>query len=99
MRAPPGGCETRRVDYSWRVSCHTAASREITRPDRAAWSCLGSARAEGMNDTNARLLHPLTRTHRLLRVMLHTRWSAEAWAPARVEFRKALALRSEIRPA
>jgi hypothetical protein len=29
--------------------------------------------------------------------MLHTRWSAEAWAEVRVEFRKALALRSEIR--
>jgi hypothetical protein len=31
--------------------------------------------------------------------MLHTRWSAEAWAEAevRVEFRRALALRSEIR--
>jgi hypothetical protein len=29
--------------------------------------------------------------------MLHTRWSAEAWAQARVEFKKALALRSQIR--
>jgi hypothetical protein len=28
--------------------------------------------------------------------MLHTRWSAEAWAQVRVEFRRALALRSEI---
>jgi hypothetical protein len=27
------------------------------------------------------------------------RWSAEAWAQVRVAFRKALALRSEIRPA
>jgi len=26
--------------------------------------------------------------------MLHTRWSAEAWAEVRVEFRRALALRS-----
>jgi hypothetical protein len=26
--------------------------------------------------------------------MLHTRWSAEAWAQVRVEFTKALALRS-----
>src|SRR4030095_12148770 len=33
---------------------------------------------------------------RVLRVMLQTRWSAEAWAQVRVEFRKALALRSEI---
>ena len=30
--------------------------------------------------------------------MLHTRWSAEAWAQVRVEFKKALALRSEIWP-
>jgi hypothetical protein len=29
--------------------------------------------------------------------MLHTRWSVEAWAEVRVEFKKALALRSEIR--
>ena len=39
------------------------------------------------------------RLNRVLRVMLHTRWSAEAWAQVRVEFRKALALRSEIRRA
>jgi hypothetical protein len=26
--------------------------------------------------------------HRVLRVMLHTRWSAEAWAEVRVEFRR-----------
>jgi len=32
-------------------------------------------------------------------VMRQTRWSAEAWAPVRVEFKKALALRSEIRRA
>jgi len=31
--------------------------------------------------------------------MLQTRWSAAAWAEVRVEFRKALALRSEIRRA
>jgi hypothetical protein len=31
--------------------------------------------------------------------MLHTRWSAEAWSLVRIEFRKALALRSEIRRA
>src|SRR4029450_5486358 len=29
--------------------------------------------------------------------MLHTRWSPEAWSVVRVEFRRALALRSEIR--
>jgi hypothetical protein len=31
--------------------------------------------------------------------MLHTRWSAEAWSQVRVEFKKALALRSQIRRA
>ena len=34
-----------------------------------------------------------------LRVMLHARWSAEAWSVGRVEFRRALAVRSEIRRA
>jgi hypothetical protein len=52
-----------------------------------------------MTDTDARLWHLWLRIHRVLRVMLHTRWSAEAWAQVRVEFRKALALRSEIRRA
>jgi hypothetical protein len=31
--------------------------------------------------------------------MLQTRWRAEAWAEVRVEFKKALALRSQIRRA
>ena len=52
-----------------------------------------------MNDTDARLWHPWLRINRVLRVMLHERWSAEAWARVRVEFRKALALRSQIRRA
>jgi hypothetical protein len=34
-----------------------------------------------------------------LRVMLHTHWSAEAWSQVRVEFKRAVALRSEIRRA
>jgi hypothetical protein len=29
--------------------------------------------------------------------MLHTHWSAEAWSQVRVEFRRALALRSQNR--
>jgi len=49
--------------------------------------------------TDARLWHPWLRINRVLRRMLHTHWSAEAWAQVRVEFRKALALRSEIRRA
>ena len=52
-----------------------------------------------MNDTDARLWHPWLRINRVLRVMLHTRWSAEAWLIVRVEFRRALALWSEIRRA
>jgi hypothetical protein len=50
-------------------------------------------------DTDARLWHPWLRINRVLRVMLHTRWSAEAWSQVRVEFRRALALPSEIRRA
>ena len=49
-----------------------------------------------MNDTDPRLWHPWLRINRVMRVMLQTRWSAEAWSQVRVEFRKALALRSEI---
>jgi hypothetical protein len=53
-----------------------------------------------MNDTDARLWHPwLRRINRVLRVMLQTRWRSEARAQVRVEFRRALALRSEIRRA
>ena len=52
-----------------------------------------------MNDTHARLWHPWLRINRVLRVMLQTRWDAEAWSIVRVEFRRALALRSEIRRA
>jgi hypothetical protein len=48
---------------------------------------------------NARLWHPWLRINRVLRVMLQTRWSAEAWSVVRIEFRRALALRSEIRRA
>jgi hypothetical protein len=52
-----------------------------------------------VNDIDAHLWHPWLRTNRVLRVMLHTRWSAEAWAQVRVEFKQAVALRSEIRRA
>jgi hypothetical protein len=44
-----------------------------------------------------RLWHPCLRINRVLRVMLYTRWSMEEWSVIRVEFRRALALRSEIR--
>jgi len=48
---------------------------------------------------DARLWHPWLRINRVLRVMLQTRWSGEAWSEVRIEFRRALALRSEIRRA
>jgi hypothetical protein len=38
-------------------------------------------------DPDARLWHPWLRINRVLRVMLHTHWSAEAWSQVRVEFR------------
>src|SRR5262249_44309986 len=46
--------------------------------------------AAEVND--ARLWHPWLRINRVLRVMLQTRWSAEAWFVVRVEFRRAPAL-------
>jgi hypothetical protein len=52
-----------------------------------------------VNDTDARLWHPWLRINRVLGVMLHTRWSTEAWAQVKAEFTKALALRSQIRRA
>jgi hypothetical protein len=45
------------------------------------------------------LWHPGLRINRVLRVMLHTRWSAATWSQVRVEFKRPLALRSEIRHA
>jgi hypothetical protein len=33
-----------------------------------------------MNDTDARLWHPWLRINRVLRAMLHERWSVEAWS-------------------
>jgi hypothetical protein len=52
-----------------------------------------------MNDNDARLWHPWLRIN-VRRLMLHTRSSAEAWSPVRVEFKRALALgaRSGARP-
>jgi hypothetical protein len=41
--------------------------------------------------------HPWLRFNRVLCVMLHTRGSAEAWPQVKAEFKKELALRSQIR--
>jgi len=48
---------------------------------------------------DARLWHPQAPHHRVLSLMLHTHWSAEAWSQVRVEFKSVLTLRSEIRSA
>src|SRR5437762_11568220 len=37
---------------------------------------------QSVNEANARVWHPWLRINRVLRVMLHTRWSAEDWPPA-----------------
>ena len=52
-----------------------------------------------MTERDVRLWHSWLRINRILRAMLTTRWSAEAWPHVKAEFKKALALRSEIRRA
>src|SRR2546428_11946035 len=54
---------------------------------------------QSVNEANARVWHPWLRINRVLRVMLHTRWSAEDWQKIKAEFKKALALKSQIRRA
>jgi hypothetical protein len=48
--------------------------------------------------SDTRLWHPGLRINRVLRVMRQTRWSAEAWAQVRVEFKKALSAAMSSRP-
>ena len=50
-------------------------------------------------DTDERLWHPWLRINRVLRAMLQERGSAEARPQIKAEFKKALALRSQIRRA
>jgi len=60
----------------------------------------GPAWGEGeMKRPDARFWHPWLRINRVLRTMLHERWSPESWPQVKAEFTKALALRSEIRRA
>ena len=66
-------------------------------PRGGALEFRGATRSEEVNDTC--LLHPWFRINRVMRVMLQTRWSAEQWSVVRVEFRRAVALRDEIRRA
>jgi hypothetical protein len=57
----------------------------------------GPARGEDeVNGPGKRRRHPWLRINLILRVMLSTRWNPEAWPQVKAEFRKALALRSEI---
>ena len=50
-------------------------------------------------DPDERLWHPWLRINRVLRAMLQERGRAEAWPQIKAEFKKALALRSQIRRA
>ena len=50
-----------------------------------------------MNHTDPCLWHPWLRINRVLRAMPHERWSADAWPQVKVEFKKTLALKSQIR--
>jgi hypothetical protein len=59
----------------------------------------GRAEVPETEAADARLWHPWLRINRVLRTMLHTRWNAEQWSVIRVEFRRALTVRSEIRRA
>jgi len=43
--------------------------------------------------------HPWLRLALLIRSMLHDRWDAETWPQIRTEFKKAIALRSQLRKA
>jgi hypothetical protein len=57
---------------------------------------LGRAEDE-VNDTDARLWHPWLRINRVLRVMLYTQWSAEAWAEVRLKFQAGTHVAGQIR--
>jgi hypothetical protein len=54
--------------------------------------CVDPRAEREVSDTDARLWHPWLRINRVLRVMLHTRWNAEA-SQVRTEFKNALALK------
>ena len=67
---------------------------------RAPQSIIAALFTRKAGDASSILLeHPWLRINRVLRVMLHTHWSAEAWSQVRVEVKRALALRSEIQRA
>jgi hypothetical protein len=90
---------SRRDDPIWlkTVASKAVAERAVKRwiDDRHQ-----NRRAQGVGDDRRALpATPWLRINRVMRVMLHTRWSGEAWAQVLVEFRKAVALRGQIRRA
>ena len=52
-----------------------------------------------MSDADRAWQHPWLRLNRLLRAMVHERWSAETWPQVKAAFKKTLAMRSQIRRA
>jgi hypothetical protein len=77
---------------------HCAATRALPMPSSGSATPLADETGEYEVIGRAYTTNGGKDVHvRVLRVMLHTRWSADAWSQVRVEFKRALALRSEIR--
>jgi hypothetical protein len=68
--------------------CNLGGTWDLLPIDRRFATTPVDARAEGeMNDTDAHFWHPWLRIHRVLRVMLHAHWRAEARAQVKAEFK------------
>jgi hypothetical protein len=102
--------EHRRAQAGLRSLSATGDERALVGAGTSVWQLNAGGRSHYVNGregarlakdpmTNARLWHPWLRINRVLRVMLQTRWSAEAWAKVRAEFKGALALKSQLRSA
>jgi hypothetical protein len=79
------------------INLKTAKTLRTHHPERSL--LIRADQVIGERDADTRLWHPWLRIKGVLRAMLTTRWSAEAWPQVKAEFKKALALRSEIRRA
>jgi len=66
---------------------------------RTLEAIVSTNKSERPIDTIGRYAHLWHPRLRINRVMLQTHWSAEAWSQIRVEFRKAVALGTDIRRA
>src|SRR6266571_1932056 len=93
-RLGEGQCSMTSVDHRPPVPRRTTA-RSVTGASGME-VCAGYGVA---NVTDRGLWHPWLRINRVLRAMLHARRSAEAWPQVKAEFKKALALKSQIRRA